>query len=135
MPYDDHKRALSGWTAKARARAPRASSPVLFAIAAAFVALAGAGEVACSSDGDPYVESVRAELRTGTFACGDLRCAPSRHYCLISRRDVAAFGESSLEYACVPLPIQCAAMPRCDCLDAPSCVERGEGLVVEESPP
>lgn len=95
----------------------------------------GAPLEACSSDGDPYVESVRAELTTATFACGDARCSRSREYCLLEPTTERRFGESTHIYSCVALPVQCAVNPRCDCLAAPSCTERGGALVVETVEP
>ncbi len=95
----------------------------------------GAPLAACSSDGDPYLESVRAELTTAALACGDARCSRLRQYCLVAPTTERRFGKSTRIYSCVALPVQCAVNPRCDCLAAPSCTERGGGLVVETLEP
>lgn len=87
---------------------------------------------ACSSDGDPFVESVKAELTTSTFPCGDIRCSSRRQYCAVKPTKRLHFGGSMHVYSCEPMPVRCLANPRCECLDAPSCViERGGGLVVQ----
>lgn len=101
---------------------------LVFALALALLTPALA---ACSSDGDPYVESVEAELTTSTFPCGDARCTSGRHYCAVEPTRRVRFGASMHVYSCVALPLRCLANPRCACLDAPTCVERGGGLVVQ----
>jgi hypothetical protein len=94
---------------------------------------ASVGATACSSsDGDPYLAEVQAELSTAAFTCGESRCALHHEYCVVKWNVAGAAQGIPAEYSCEIVPPQCADRSVCRCLGATQCYEERGKVVVSE---
>jgi len=99
-------------------------------VCALVLAGASVGLIGCSSsEGDPYLAEVRAELATAAFSCGESRCALHHEYCVVKwNADRGAVPE----YSCEIVPPQCADRSVCRCLGATQCYEERGKVTVSE---